>query len=500
MVVSVRDLAAPPSTVPANDFGNRYWQSPVALDVVLPEPDGMLPDDAEFRRMADLLPTLCWVARGDGYIVWYNRRWHDYCGTTPDAMESWGWQAVHDPQALPRVLKRWETSIATGAPFEMTFPLRGADGVFRPFLTRVAPLRDATGEVVRWFGINTEIGAQIRAETALRLSEAKFSVLADAMPQMVWSTLPDGHHDYYNAQWYAFTGVPKGSTDGKGWAGVFHPDDQEEAWARWRHSLATGEFYEVEYRLRHHGGDYRWTLGRALPVRDEAGRIVRWIGTCTDIDAAKRTAEQNHLLSRELAHRIKNIFAVLSGLIRLSARRQPAARDFARDLDGRIAALGRAHEFARPHSEASKPVVGETTLHGLLADLFSPYGTEGRISVRGDDVPVDDHGATPIALAFHELATNAVKYGALSVPDGSVVVEIQREGDAIVLLWREAGGPEIGGAPAQEGFGTTLATLSVEGQLGGKLRREWRSEGLRVELLLRASGLVRPRKDAPRTA
>jgi PAS domain S-box-containing protein len=483
-----------------NDHGAQYWRQLSQTTQALPSLDAALPSDAEFRLLADHLPSPCWLARGDGYVIWYSKRWHDYCGSSPDAMAGWGWQSVHDRERLPDVLERWTASIASGQPFEMTFPLRGADGRFRPFLTRVAPLRDGTGRVVRWFGVNTEVGGQARAEAALRASEAKFSVLADAMPQMVWSTLPDGHHDYYNAQWYDFTGVPEGSTDGEGWAGMFHPDDQEQAWDRWRHSLATGEPYETEYRLRHRSGEYRWTLGRALPVRDEAGRILRWIGTCTDIDAARRTADENQVLSRELAHRIKNIFAVISGLVRLSSRQQPAARAFARDLDGRIAALGRAHEFARPHSEESKPVVGDTTLHGLLADLFSPYAADSRITVRGDDVPVDDHGATPIALVFHELATNAMKYGALSASAGSVVVEVQRDGDELLIRWREAGGPTLSGVPAHEGFGTKLAILSVKGQLGGEIRREWRTEGLQVELSLRASGLTRPRKDAPRTA
>ena len=94
------------------------------------------------------------------------------------------------------------------------------------------------------------------------------------MPQMIWSTLPDGSHDYYNAQWYVFTGVPEGSTDGEGWNDMFHPDDQDRAWGVWRHSLETGEPYEIEYRLRHRSGEYRWTLGRALPVRGEDGAII----------------------------------------------------------------------------------------------------------------------------------------------------------------------------------------------------------------------------------
>ena len=122
----------------------------------------------------------------------------------------------------------------------------------------------------------------------LRENEVDFRVLADSMPQMLWSTLPDGFHDYYNQRWYEFTGTPEGSTDGEGWNGMFHPDDQERAWKLWAQCLASGEPYEIEYRLRHRSGDYCWVIGRANPIRDRAGKIVRWIGTCTDIDAAKR--------------------------------------------------------------------------------------------------------------------------------------------------------------------------------------------------------------------
>ena len=135
-----------------------------------------------------------------------------------------------------------------------------------------------------------------RAVRAVAESEARFRQLADAMPQMVWVTRPDGFHEYYNPRWYEFTGVPVGSTDGEGWNGMFHPDDQDRAWAAWRHSLATGEPYEIEYRLRHRSGEYRWTLGRALPIRDAGGAITRWFGTCTDIDAIKRLQQDRERL------------------------------------------------------------------------------------------------------------------------------------------------------------------------------------------------------------
>ena len=328
---------------------------------------------------------------------------------------------------------------------------------------------------------------------ALRESNARFEILCDAMPQMVWSTLPDGFHDYFNARWYEFTGVPVGSTDGEGWHAMFHADDRDRAWSRWQHSLLTGEPYEIEYRLRHHSGAYRWTLGRALPVRDRAGRITRWIGTCTDIDNQKRVGEHNEVLSRELSHRIKNIFAVISGLIALSARRDPQAKPFADELLGRITALGRAHEFVRPHSQDSQPTMGDVTLKKMLFDLMGAYPARdnGRLRIDGDDIGLDDRGATSIALVFHELATNAAKYGAFSAHDGQVRIEITRVGESVTILWTERGGPVVPGVPDHQGFGTRLTDMSVVQQLGGTIDRAWLSEGLKVTIQVQMDRFAR---------
>ncbi len=161
----------------------------------------------------------------------------------------------------------------------------------RTLVINAAPVHDANNHVIGAVIAQMDITDQLQTEAALRESEAKFRTIADAMPQMVWSTLPDGFHDYYNQQWYDFTGVAVGATDGEGWNDMFHPDEQEMAWEKWRHSLATGEPYEIQYRLRHRSGEYHWTLGRALPVRNEAGKITRWMGTCTDIHDQKKTEE-----------------------------------------------------------------------------------------------------------------------------------------------------------------------------------------------------------------
>ena len=320
-----------------------------------------------------------------------------------------------------------------------------------------------------------------RALARRREGEARLRAVADTMPQMVWATPPDGSHDYYNARWYEFTGMPVGSTDGEAWDGVFHPDDVGATWRLWRASLATGEPYETEYRLRHHSGHYRWVLARALPIRGDNGRITRWFGTCTDIHEQKRLQQQEALLGRELGHRIKNIFSVVTGLVALSARRFPEAAAFSADLRDRIVALGRAHDFVQPEQIQKGH---DSTLVDLLTSLLAPYQSDSgsRINLASDVIMLGDQAVTPLALVVHELATNAAKYGALSKSDGSVQVEARRAGDQLRLVWTERGGPPAADPGDRLGFGTTLVRLSIQSQLGGTITRDWNGEGLIVTL------------------
>jgi PAS domain S-box-containing protein len=138
--------------------------------------DALHESEERFRTMANAIPQLAWIAKSDGYIFWYNQRWYDYTGTTPEEMEGWGWQRVHDPEVLPQVLEQWKASIATGDPFDMVFPLLGADSQFRPFLTRVMPLKDASGKVIQWFGTNTDVTERKRMEEELRRSRDELEI------------------------------------------------------------------------------------------------------------------------------------------------------------------------------------------------------------------------------------------------------------------------------------------------------------------------------------
>jgi PAS domain S-box-containing protein len=322
-------------------------------------------DDKEFRKLADNIPTLCWIADAQGYIVWYNRRWYEYTGKTAAQMEGWGWQSVHDPRNLAQVLERWQDAISSAQPFEMVFPIKGADGVFRPFLTRINPAFDEHGAVTNWFGVNTDISLQVRAEDAFAKSETRFRTLADAMPQMVWAASPTGFLDYHNARWYEFTGAPVGATDGYGWTAMLHPEDAEPALSAWRRSLETGDPYHVEYRLRHRSGDYRWVLCRAQAERDAGGHIVRWYGTCTDIEDIVQARD----VLRRSRDELELAVIARTGERNLLAKivETTDVMIMAFDLDCNVLAINQAfgNEFHRIYG--LRPRIGDNILE-LLAD------------------------------------------------------------------------------------------------------------------------------------
>jgi PAS domain S-box-containing protein len=270
--------------------------------------------NAEHRRIWGEPPAPGPLAAPSTWQGW----WADASPRQGQALEAEDW-------VLARALAGAQAQRGTVAiePFDVP-------GSRRTVLQRATPVRDGAGEVIGAVLAQTDITTQVITEAALRESEAKFRTIADAMPQMVWSTRPDGFHDYYNQRWYDFTGVPANSTDGEAWNGMFHPDDQARAWAVWRHSLATGEPYEVHYRLRHRSGEYRWTLGRALPLKDEAGGILRWMGTCTDIHDQKlaeeallrQSARKDEFLAM-LAHELRNPLAPISTAARLLSMGTP---------------------------------------------------------------------------------------------------------------------------------------------------------------------------------
>lgn len=349
--------------------------------------DALRESEGRLRLLADAIPQLAWTARADGHIVWYNRRWYEYTGTTPQEMEGWGWQAVHDPVALPAVLERWTSSIATGEPFDMVFPLRGADGRFRPFLTRVSPQRDGDGRVLSWFGTNTDVGALKEAEDRLRESEVRFRQLADAMPQIVWMAGPDGRIDYLNRRWHEFTGLP-GDAGDDGWAAIVHPDDMPAAAGRWAESLRSGAAFDTELRLLdRRDGSYRWHLLRTVPVWGAGGAVARWYGTATDIDAQKRAADAGRFLA-EASAALAGVVDYESTLQRVAGLAVPHFADWAAvDVTGGTG--GPLRRLAVAHREPAKVRLAQELHDRYPPDPDAPNGAAavlrtGRAEMVGD--------------------------------------------------------------------------------------------------------------------
>jgi len=319
------------------------------------------------------------------------------------------------------------------------------------------------------------------AKQAVHLRESYLKRMIDSVPGIAWSTDAAGKFDYINPQWTELTGLPAPRTLAD-WRAAVHPEDWENAAGAFQHSLTSGAPFEYEWRLKLADGAFRWMLSRA--VKSEVGNgESRWFGTVIEIDRQRRLSEARDLLANELSHRIKNIFAVVSGLVSIRARRRPEAAKFADELNQAIRALGAAHNYVRPdHGHR------EGTLTGLLSDLLAPYGSaeETRFTITGPGIAISPRAATPLALIFHELATNSAKYGALSCPEGQVTVLVEEtgaDGGDISVVWEEsARSCDIPAPGAHEGFGSRLLRMAVEGQLGGTFERSYSDDGLHVRI------------------
>ena len=296
-----------------DEFGRNFWRTAPPTKVALPGLSASSIDDLDFRLLADNLPTLCWIANGDGYIVWYNRRWHEYHGSTPEAMEGWGWQSVHDPALLPVVLERWTASIATGEPFEMTFPLKGADGVFRPFLTRVQPVPDVTGRAARWFGVNTEIFDLVAAEAAFRAERDRSRGVLDGMAEGFVLLDPAFRVLDINAEGLRLDRRSRDEIVGK---------THWEAWPGTETS-AQGRFYKVAMASREPGaveihhqwedGHSAWVDVRAYPHPEGLAIFYRDITPRKVAEDAVRIAAE--LAAKEAAERAAILGQLTEGVI-----------------------------------------------------------------------------------------------------------------------------------------------------------------------------------------
>jgi PAS domain S-box-containing protein len=365
-------------------------------------------DDRAFRQLAENIPTLCWMADSEGYILWYNRRWYEYTGKSPGDLRGWGWRSVHDPADLPAILEQWQAAISSERPFEMIIPIIGGDGVKRPFLTRIVPVFGDDGTVENWFGVNTDISRQVEAEQALAKSEARFRVLANSMPLMVWSAAADGGHEYHNARWFAYTGATPEQCVGEGWVELAHPEDRERVLTEWRAAVAGRRPFACEHRFRRSTGDYRWVLTRAEPDCDAEGSVLRWYGASADIEDIVRARvilqRSRDGLEQEVAARTgeRNLLARLVETTDLMV--------MAIDCDYRILAVNKANADSFERNYGVRPAVGDNVLALLQHRPGDQHNTRERWrrGLAGEDaVTFESHGASHFEVKLCALRDNA---------------------------------------------------------------------------------------------
>jgi PAS domain S-box-containing protein len=250
--------------------------------------------EARFAELADNMSQFAWTADANGWIYWYNKRWHDYTGTTLAEMEGWGWRKVHHPDHVERVVRLIRRCFASGTPWEDTFPLRGRDGSYRWFLSRALPIRNAADEVVRWFGTNTDVTRQIEAEQALReLNVSLGERVADETRERMhwWNVSRDllavvaasGECLSVNPAWTAALGWSESELVGGSFDAFVHPDDREKTRAELSRVALGQRTLSFENRLRDKAGAYHRLAWRAVP---DGGRIYAMGRDITELKQA----------------------------------------------------------------------------------------------------------------------------------------------------------------------------------------------------------------------
>lgn len=262
-----------------------------------------------------------------------------------------------------------------------------------------------------------------------------------------------------------------------------HPADRDRVRAAFAATRAVLGPYETDFRILV-GDEIRWIAARGQG--EDVGIVGRTMfGIFLDVTGRKQAEEGHELLAGEMSHRVKNLLAIAAGLTQITSRTTGSTQEMARELIQRLTALGRAHDLVRPlpDGQGSAALLGD-----LFSVLLAPYDDmgafSGRIRVAVERMGVGEAAATSLALVVHELATNSLKYGALSTDSGTLDVSTRSDGDQICLMWTERGGPAVKAPPEEEGFGSKLVRHSIYRQLGGKIEHDWSEAGLVVTIEL----------------
>jgi PAS domain S-box-containing protein len=361
----------------------------------------------------------------------------------------------------------------------------------------LSPILSHDGRIVGASTIARDVRGIYETQEQLRESDARFRALADSISHFAWMADAKGWVFWYNQRWYDYTGTTLDEMQGWGWKAVHHPDHLDRVLRSIQRSLDTGGPWEDTHPLRGADGDYRWFLSRALPIRDEQGRVTRWFGTNTDITEQKEREDHIGLLMREVNHRAKNLLAVVQAIARQTATANPT--DFIDRFQERIQGLAASQDLLISSGWRGAGIVD--LICSQLAHFESLIGS--RILLIGPELTLTAEASQALGMVLHELGTNAGKYGALSSDEGTVQVDWHERGVEdqceLVMRWRESGGPPVE-APERRGFGSVVIERMMESSLSATTQLEFAREGVRWRLQAPSTKVIAERPPSTQAA
>jgi PAS domain S-box-containing protein len=442
------------------------------------------------------LPVAVYTTDAAGHITFYNEAAAELWGVRPELGKSefCGSWKMYWPDGTP--LPHHECPMALA--LKEKRPIRGMeaiaerpDGKLVPFIACPSPLFDASGTLIGAVNTLVDITERYEAERRIRESEARYrgiAAIVESSEDAVLTKDLNGVITSWNHGAERLFGYTAEETIGKPVTMLIpaeRHDEEPTILARIRRGERIDHYETVRQRKDGSTVDISLTVS---PVRNQEGTIVGASKIARDITERRRAEQQQRLLLREMDHRVKNLFALASGVVALSARSATTPEELSSAVRERLGALARAHALTLPvTSEGGRRIEQSTTLHALIRTILAPYegrtdGDKARAAISGPDIRLAGGLVTTFALLLHEFATNAAKYGALSTPAGHIDIACSEDDGRFVLTWQERGGPRIEGHSDSEGFGTMLARATVKDQLRGEISRDWKPEGLTIRL------------------
>lgn len=455
-------------------------------------------EDPGVQRILEALPEPIYTTDASGRITFYNSAAAAMWGFRPELGKSefCGSWKLYWPDGRPLPHNECPMAIALRekrANRGLEAVAERPDGTRIPFLAFPTPLFDEAGNLIGAVNMLVDLTALAIADEAAQ----RFAAIVESSDDAILAKDLNGTIISWNPGAERLFGYTATEAVGKPVAMLIPLDrhnEEPEILSRIRRGERIDHYETI--RRRKDGSLIEISLC-VSPIRNRDGRVIGASKIARDITERKRAEEQQHLLIREMDHRIKNLFTVASSVVSLSVRSADTPAELASAVRDRLNALARAHALTIPRTSdvSGKTEQATTTLHSLIGTIVAPYdgdlaGHRPRASVVGADIQIGGSAVTSFALLLHEFATNAAKYGALSVPEGTVDISCHEEGERFILTWTEQGGPPVERRGDGEGFGTLLGKATVH-QLGGEIARDWKPEGLSIRLSMMRERLCR---------